>query len=123
MTSINVFHAQSACGSHTRWRIRGLQSSHMRFMFPVIWKWISECGSSFFMWFLALGCASRHTSKCLKNEHFENRASLYFNFKLVQSGPEAKISFSFPKWDFWFLRKTWTDHQTDRLTRFMFYKY
>ena len=44
----------------------------------------------------------------LKNQNFENRASICF--KLAQIRPRAKISWA---WDFWWLRKTRTNRQTN----------
>ena len=41
-------------------------------------------------------------------------------FKLAQMTPWAKMSWS---WNFWSLRKMWTNRQTQSQTRFMFYKY
>ena len=61
---------------------------------------------------------TKNAHRIRKNEKFKNRASSCSN--QAQMTPWAKISWS---WDFWWLRKTWTDRHTDRQTRFMFYKY
>ena len=46
----------------------------------------------------------------LKNENFKNRALSCFNLAQIRS--KAKISCNL---DFWWLRKTWTDRQTDKI--------